>query len=402
MFSNKLWPVLLALLALLAACGGGSAPASSTSPATPGNVLAVSVDAGPAGSSVNQLYTTVTVCRAGSASACQTIDHVLVDTGSTGLRLLSGVLSNALQLAPRSAAGGYPLLSCAQFVDNTLAWGPVVSADLQLGDKTAANVPIQIIGDPAFDALAPACGFGSAMRSAAELGANGILGLGLFPQDCGANCTLSAGNGFYYTCADARCAAAVGTTVSRANQLQNPVALFASDNNGVLIDLPAVAAGGAVRLNGALVFGIGTQSNNQPGSATALTTDSSGYIATLVSGRSLSTSFIDSGSNGLYFYSRTLPTCPGAASNYYCPGVLSSLAATLTGANAVQTTLSFPVANALALFADSSLAVLPGLSGTSGDQRSFDWGLPFFYGRRVFTGIEGKTSSLGAGPLYAF
>jgi hypothetical protein len=36
------------------------------------------------------------------------------------------------------------------------------------------------------------------------------------------------------------------------------------------------------------------------------------------------------------------------------------------------------------------------------DASSFDWGLPFFYGRRVFIGIDGQASSLGTGPFYAF
>jgi hypothetical protein len=32
----------------------------------------------------------------------------------------------------------------------------------------------------------------------------------------------------------------------------------------------------------------------------------------------------------------------------------------------------------------------------------FDWGLPFFYGKRVFTAIEGKTAGTAIGPFYAF
>ena len=33
---------------------------------------------------------------------------------------------------------------------------------------------------------------------------------------------------------------------------------------------------------------------------------------------------------------------------------------------------------------------------------SFDWGLSFFYGRTVFTAIEGKTTPGGVGPYVAF
>ena len=32
----------------------------------------------------------------------------------------------------------------------------------------------------------------------------------------------------------------------------------------------------------------------------------------------------------------------------------------------------------------------------------FDWGLPFFYGRTVFTAIEGKPAEGTTGPYYAY
>ena len=32
----------------------------------------------------------------------------------------------------------------------------------------------------------------------------------------------------------------------------------------------------------------------------------------------------------------------------------------------------------------------------------FDWGLPFFYGRSVYTAIEGKTAGSATGPYYAY
>ncbi|MEO8121809.1 MAG: DUF3443 family protein, partial [Rhodoferax sp.] len=319
--------VALALvMTLVTACGGGGggsapevtsvagAPTLNIPPSQPGasNVLPVRVDAGPAntGYNVNRLYTDVTICQPGSSTQCQTIQHVLVDTGSTGLRLLSSAMAPALNLNRQTVSAGLPLLNCAQFVDNTFAWGPVATADIWLAGKTAASVPIQIIADPAYNGQAAACsGGGTAITTAAVLGANGIIGLGLFKEDCGAGCVAIANNGFYYTCTDATCAATTGAKTSIAQQVKNPVPLFAADNNGVLIDLPAVSSAGASTLSGSLVFGISTQSNNQFTSGAVLTTSASGYITTVLAGRSLSTSFIDTGSNGLYFDSSTLPSC---------------------------------------------------------------------------------------------
>jgi hypothetical protein len=35
-------------------------------------------------------------------------------------------------------------------------------------------------------------------------------------------------------------------------------------------------------------------------------------------------------------------------------------------------------------------------------KKTFDFGLPFFYGRNVFTAIEGKNTAGGLGPYFAY
>ena len=97
-----------------------------------------------------------------------------------------------------------------QFVDNSYAWGPVASVDLVLGGKTALNVPIQLIADPAAASPASACSVGGTQISTqTSLGAKGIIGLGMFLQDCGSNCVTNTRNGYYYTCTSAACSSAV-------------------------------------------------------------------------------------------------------------------------------------------------------------------------------------------------
>ena len=104
----------------------------------------------------------------------------------------------------------------------------------------------------------------------------------------------------------------------------------------------------------------------------------------------------------MYFDSAALTQCTDGSVGFYCPASLTSLSAVLVGTNAQRSSVSFAIANATALFADGSKTVLPTLSGPLGDATSFDWGLPFFYGRRVFIGIEAQASPLGSGPFYAF
>src|SRR6185312_8681531 len=87
------------------------------------------------------------------SSNCQTINNVLVDTGSIGLRLLASQVN--LQL-PQTTVSGSPLAECTQYQDS-FTWGPVVTADVQLAGETARSVPIQLLGQGGFPAPPTSC-----------------------------------------------------------------------------------------------------------------------------------------------------------------------------------------------------------------------------------------------------
>ena len=62
------------------------------------NVQPIVLDAGPQPQTftdADEAFTSVTICVHGT-NTCQTIDHIQVDTGSEGLRLISSVLTTAL------------------------------------------------------------------------------------------------------------------------------------------------------------------------------------------------------------------------------------------------------------------------------------------------------------------
>ena len=400
------WIAVTLLSISIAACGGGSsAPVKLPTVEMPAgnNAIAVSVDRGPTGNNVNRLYTSVTICEPGSSSQCQTINNVLVDSGSTGLRLLASVIRPDLKLNLQLSTQGFPLLNCIQFLDTNFAWGPIAAFDLKLGGKTASALPTQLIGNPATAALSANCGIGLPLNSVDSLGANGVLGVSLFKQDCGSNCVTNPHNGYYFRCTTASCTAAQASVAGLSKQLSNPISLFSGDNNGFIFELPAVDPSGAVGLNGTLVFGIGTQANNQYVPASLLNTSISGRITTLLSGQQLTNSFLDTGSNALFFDDTSIPSCAGKEPiRFYCPPTRVNRSVSLIGANGATLPVNFAVDNALALFTSPAKAVLPTLAGTLGDSRGFDWGLPFFYGRRVFLGIENETSPAGTGPFYAF
>ena len=151
---------LIAALCLSAvACGGGGGgTASNGGPPPPppptNNTASVIIDEGPSNQSVNTMFTSVTVCVPGSTTLCQTIDHIQVDTGSYGLRLLAPVLTVTLPV--EMLADGNSLAECTQFVDG-YTWGPVVTADVQIAGETANSLPVQVIGDPRFTNIPTNC-----------------------------------------------------------------------------------------------------------------------------------------------------------------------------------------------------------------------------------------------------
>ena len=170
------------------------------------------------------------------------------------------------------------------------------------------------------------------------------------------------------------------------------------DNNGVIVSLPTVSSAGASSATGYLILGIDTQSNNASSGVTAYGV-SSGYLTTTFNG--VLNGFLDTGSNGFFFADSAIPTSK-TSSGFYAPSCTLSLAATNTGtANPQNTgTVDFQIANADSLFTGSN-NVFFNLGGPTPDS-TFDWGLPFFLGRNVFIGIQGTSSSLGAGPYWAY
>jgi hypothetical protein len=196
------------------------------------------------------------------------------------------------------------------------------------------------------------------------------------------------------------------TQVAMTAQVRNPVALFAVDNNGVIVQLAAIPTAGQAGAVGSLIFGIATQSNNALGSATVLTANLEADITTLYKGQSLTSSFFDSGSNGLYFPDSSIPVCAGFtnASDFFCPASTLSLTATNEGQNGTMSVVDFDIINlknrVQSDYADAAIGGPAATNTALGPY--FDWGLPFFYGKSVYTAINGMPAGSATGPYYAY
>ena len=240
--------ILISALVFAGGCGGSGSSNNNNNNSTPtttitstagnitpataaANVAPLIVDAGPAGApaQANIAFVTVTVCGPNGSTTCQTIDHIAVDTGSTGLRIPYGVLSSSLlaqltNVDVTVSGASRSLADCIQFGDNSYFWGSVRLADVKMGGtansgngtgsdaEVATAIPIHLIGDTALPAAPSSCNTGGQNEdTVATLGANGLIGLGIYQYDCdavgnpapGTNVCTSASqlpSGTYYSC----------------------------------------------------------------------------------------------------------------------------------------------------------------------------------------------------------
>ncbi len=420
--------VLVASLAFLAGCGSSSSgttpvgvPPNGGGGTGTGNVLPIAVDGGPQVASniiyPNGAFTSVTICNPGTTT-CQTIGGILVDTGSFGLRILSSAIT-LTGLQPLTS-GSSTLYNCIQFADSSFLWGTAAVADVEMAGETASSETIQVAADPAvgtFTIPANCSNGGTDEDNLTGLGANGILGIGPEPVDCGLACDPSGGQAappepFYYLCSSGTTCTPTfvscgpcGTSGVANQQVANPVVLFTTDNNGTIVELPALS-GAAATESGSLIFGIGTQTNNQvPTTATIFTLDQFDTFSVTYKGVTYNSttvpptfSFIDLGSNAFFFPDATIPAC--GDNSFDCPASLLSLSAVNTetvNVNNATSTVDFSIDNADNLFSNLSDAAFSTLGGPNVGG-GFDYGLPFFYGRSVFTSIDGAAVPTGTPP----
>jgi hypothetical protein len=344
-----------------------------------------------------------------------------------------------------------PVAECYPFVLNYV-WGGVHSADVKMGglnnnSEVATAVPILVIDDTSVPAAPSSCTsqtVGSEMTTVAELGANGLLGVGNYQYDCdypglpagtgsstygvgAANPCSSTGVNttppdMYYTCSGSNCTASL---VPATQQVRNPVSMFAIDNNGVILELPTVTTGvGAATASGSLVFGIGTKTNNAMNSSAVVLPIDTTYsdvawlgMTTVFNGTSYPNpksttytgygSYLDSGSNAMFFLDSPttgITDCPTSYDYFYCPNTTETFTA-FNESSGNKSQFQFNVSDATTLFTGNNTA-FSDLAGpntanpvSSSEQASdayFAWGLSFFYGRNVYTSIWGMTQPSGA------
>ena len=429
----------------LAACGGGGGGGggSTTGGGTSGGAptTPIVIDGGPA-QYFNVPYVTVTVCTPGTAT-CQTIDHVILDTGSTGLRLIASVLDGNLALPAETDPSGNPLRECYAYV-TSYVWGSMVTADVSIAGQSQSSLPVQLIGDTAAGAPAAQCtsvanaDFASFINQPSatstltntvqSFGANGILGVSpAGTQDCGAYCApgttepASALANYYYSCPTAT--TCTPTTAALGSQATNLVAVVNSGKvNGIAISLPAVAASGAATLSGTLTLGVSTTAADTPPAATKFYgLDPFALFATQLGGTGYD-GVIDSGTVVYLFTNGSIASCAVDSSvEFFCPASTKSLTATFSEtsdvvhARGTTGNVGFAIQNynniSPSAFVAPDLGTPCGVylngtcyAATTANETTpyFIWGLPFYLGRNVYFVYSGATAGGVQGPAVGF
>jgi hypothetical protein len=241
---------------------------------------------------------------------------------------------------------------------------------------------------------------GMLINGVSGFNANGVLGVGVFVQDCGSTCVAAATPlPLYYGCTAA--GACVAENVPLASQVTNPVAMSDADNNGIMVELPNLQnANGDLSVQGTLTFGIATQSDNAllASGLVVLGTDGNGDFTVAYNGIATSLpALIDSGTDSYAFNDPTLAACTtGAFVGYCCPAVApDSVFAVNTGvgASVMTDTVDFAIADPNTFVAGASAFI--DLAG-GGGSTTFTWGVPFFYGRTIYVGIDQRTAGVSA------
>ena len=376
---------------------------SSTTTTTLNNTVPINVNGGPNGS-YNLPLVTITVCKPGT-STCVDIPNVEIDTGSTGVRLFASTLKT-LGLSPVVGTTGNTKYECYAYV-NSYVFGEVMTADIKIGGETASSLSIQVMNDTGTSGPpvpSDCAGYGAETDTVATFGSNGIIGVNNVIFDCGLYCSNTSSQGYNPIYYEIKCTTSASTgcvnsytKMPLAQQVNNPVANFSADNNGVIIQLPSIPATGATSLAGSMIFGINTQSNNVLASTTPKISLPNGSFTATLNNVSLPGSYFDSGTSDLVFpVSSTFPECT-VYTGYICPGNSSSLSLTTISPTiptaSGNVTVNLSVANAEYLLNSSNqvfsnIADPVILGTTSVSSANFVFGLEAFIGHTVYTGFQ--------------
>jgi hypothetical protein len=375
--------------------GGGTNPVPTPLPTPTNTNLTVQVSANygvsnSLCSNYNIPCVSVTICNPTSPTQCTTVNNILIDSGSFGLRVFSSTLGSVGSSLPIETQGSNQIAECITYGDGSANWGPVALANITLASQsTTESIAMQLIN--ASYPGANNCSGADTSGTPSDFGFNGILGVGPLTDD------RTSGN--YYEC-NTNTSTCIATN-NPPQYVANPIAFLGNGfESGITFKFPAIGTSGATGAIGYAIFGVGSNSDNTPSSGVnmyPIYPDQNFPILMSTSSPNISSSiaygFLDTGSNGIFFNDSNISQC----GDWYCPANQLTLSASNTSTNGPIAT-SFNVA-----YSSNGNSSFNNLAGSFGDYDAYlDYGLPFFFGKTIYICFNGMTCNGVAGPYWAF
>lgn len=368
--------------------GGGGNPAS-----TANNTVTVTVNGGKySGGTYNVMNSpmvSVTLCQH-NTSNCVTIPDILVDSGSSGLVLNAAAIPSSFNLPAETVqSDGNPIGACTEY-GGGIAWGPMVTADVQMAGETAESVPVEIAGgsSSSFAAAPSACSdYGTLFSSSYSMGANGILGIA-------GDYNISYTGTNYYDCTSTTCGSSAIAPDS-TQTLTGVIGKFASDNNGAILSFPAITGNGAASMTGTLTFGLNTQSNNQTANVPMVNGLSNSSMEAQYNNENM-IAILDSGSSNEILSSAPMSTCivSGYSVTWFCPSSDTTQNTSFVyqgSGGGTPLNVTFTVGNAQTLLTQSGSTTNYAIPNLAEEDELFssqylDLGMSFLYGHTLYIG----------------
>lgn len=330
---------------------------------------------------VNLPTVPVRICSSGLFERCYTLRRLLLDTGSSGLRIFSSSIppSKIRRTGPEKKPS---LRECLPFGTSRL-WGRVVRLDVMLGrEPPIRSLPVQIVESiPEFPPSSPCDGKGRAMSDKSLSGIDGVLGVSPAESD----------GGYYFACAGQKCRPAFP---SLQESVSNPVLHEKIDNNGIVLTFPSLPRKGARSVSGEMLLGIDTSPDNRlpPGVRFFPLERNVFFHATLEKSPRILYGRLDTGTNALVVPTLKLPRCPPPLNRLACPTKETSTSVALIEKGGNSHLFSILAGNAAARLSGSrsvfdDILYMPPESPFS----PFILGMPFFFGKTIYLLYPGSS-----------
>ena len=356
------------------------------------NRIPVTVGGGMEGKSlspanINLPTVSARICLRDVLERCFTVRKLLLDTGSSGLRIFPSAIPPGV--APSTVlpqtANRTSLWECLPFGTAHL-WGRVVPADVTLGTGRAIrDLPVQFAEKSSF-APPPPCGRGTEGESPSISDIDGILGVSPVRFD----------GGIYFKCSDHGCRP---DAPSPREAIVNPVMRDEKDNNGIVLRFPEIPKNGRGPIIGELLLGVGTARDNRlPQGVRFFSMDGNGFFRAKT-GRSSRLFYgrLDTGTTALVLPDQKIPACSPPLSHLACPDRETFVSVFIPDTRGRQRRFPILVGNAETRLREHR-SVAGDILYFSPETSSppFILGMPFFFGKNLFILYPPASSNKGS------